>query len=329
MGSLLAPLEFVVSWIMIGWHWALSPVLGADSGATWSMSIIGLVIVVRILLIPLFVKQIISSRKMQLLQPQVREIQKKYAGDREKQGQATMALYKESKTNPLASCLPILLQAPVFFALFRVLNGLAQDKPYGAFVTHPDLFQSAANATLFGAGLSDAFKTADSTHTQIVAAVLVAIMTTTTFLSQLQLMRKNMPAAALEGPFATQQKVLLYLLPATFLFSGYNFPIGVVLYWCISNIWTMGQQFFVIRRMPSPGTPAEEAYERRKAAKAAKHPHRQPEAAAIGGKGTAATDAEPGGAAGVAATGTKHAVARQQPKKTSRNQRKRGPAPKR
>jgi YidC/Oxa1 family membrane protein insertase len=348
--TLLAPLEFVVSWIMIGWHALLAPVFGTDSGGGWALSIVGLVVVVRILMIPLFVRQIHSSRKMQLLQPQVREIQKKYEGDRERQQQALLALYRDTKTNPFASCLPILLQAPVFFALFRTLNSLGQDPPVGlgAFADRPELTESAANATLFGAPLFATFRDAPNTETQIVAAVLVVIMVATTFFSQRQLMRKNMPQAALEGPFAQQQKILLYLLPLMFLFSGYTFPIGVVLYWCVSNFWSMGQQYYVIRRMPAPGSQAEADYLRRTAAKesgkdqgkirrkdkkdedkdsdAPAEPGPDGAGGGTGGGGTAT--ATKGGTAGPTGNGSGPAGSprRQQPKRTSRSQRRAGQA---
>ena len=119
-------LKIGVSWILVQFH-SLFSALGMNpaSGWTWTFSIVGLVIVIRIALIPLFVKQIKSQRNLQLIQPQMKEIQKKYAGDKDKQSQEMMKLYKETGTNPLASCLPILLQAPIFFALFSVLQGVA------------------------------------------------------------------------------------------------------------------------------------------------------------------------------------------------------------
>ena len=104
MDTLLTPLYFLVSWIMIGWHWLFSELFGIPyPGACWSLSIIGLVVVIRIMLIPLFVRQIKAQRNMQMLQPKVREIQKKYKGDRERLQQETMKLYKETGTNPFAS----------------------------------------------------------------------------------------------------------------------------------------------------------------------------------------------------------------------------------
>ena len=304
MDTVLTPLYFLVSWIMIGWHWVFAELIGIpNDGVNWSLSIIGLVVVIRILLIPLFVRQIKAQRNMQMLQPKVREIQKKYKGDRERLQQETMKLYKETGTNPFASCLPIILQAPFLFALFRVLDGIAKDIPRGAFTTHPAMFESAGAATIFGAPLSASFLDAPNVQTKIIAIVMVVLMTLTTFLTQRQIMRKNMPKEALEGPFAQQQKILLYVLPLVFAISGVYFPLGVVLYWLTSNIWTMSQQFYVIRRMPAPGTPAEEAHRRRLEAKARRRGEAVP-------------------ASGVAEPAPPPPPVRQQPKRNTRSQRR-------
>jgi YidC/Oxa1 family membrane protein insertase len=261
--AVLGPIELVVAWIMVAWHTGLTAVgLPAASGVTWALSIVGLVIVIRILLIPLFVKQIKASRGLQLLQPDMKKIQDKYKGktdqaSREAMTREMMALYKHHGTNPLASCLPILLQSPIFFALFRVLNGISKENTVGPL--DAELVKQAKGATLLGAPLSDTFLSADTLSTQILTVVLIILMSATTFTTQRQLMRKNMPASALEGQFAQQQKILLYLLPIVFAVSGVNFPIGVLLYWLTTNVWSMGQQFYVIRRMPAPGSLAEQA----------------------------------------------------------------------
>ncbi|MGL5829233.1 MAG: membrane protein insertase YidC [Angustibacter sp.] len=262
--SLIYPLELVVAWIMVKFH-ALFTALGmpAASGWTWSLSIIGLVIVIRIILIPLFFKQIKASRGLQLIQPQVQAIQKKYKGkadpdSRQAMTKETMELYRETGTNPFASCLPILMQGPVFFALFRVLNEyVAKSKSIG--ILSQDLALQARESTIFGAPLSSTFLKADAGSTQIITVVLIILMCLTSFTTQRQLMMKNMPAAALDNPFARQQKIMLYVLPIIFAISGVNFPIGVLLYWLTTNLWSMGQQFYVIRRMPAPGSQAERA----------------------------------------------------------------------
>lgn len=271
--DILLPLEWGVAWIMVAWH-SLFTWLGLPpaNGWTWVLSIVGLVLVIRTLLIPLFVRQIRSSRKLQILQPEIKKIQDKYKGrtdpdSRQALTRETMDLYKTSGTNPFASCLPILLQMPIFFALFRVLNGIPQEGyERGPFTD--ELRQQANDATIFGAQLSDTFLGAEVVSTQIIAAVLVVLMSLTQFWSQRQLFMKNMPPAALDSPFARQQKMLLYVLPVVFAVSGLWFPLGVIIYWFTSNLFTTAQQFVVIQRMPAPGSPAEKALEERRRRKA-------------------------------------------------------------
>ena len=124
------------------------------------------------------------------------------------------------------------------------------------------------SAKIFGAEISATFTKSDgNVHVQILAAVLVVAMTATTFLTQRQLMSKNMPADAMTGQYAQQQKMLLYVLPVVFAVGGIAFPIGVLFYWTTSNLWTMGQQFYVIRNNPAPGTPAAKAKQDRDAEK--------------------------------------------------------------
>jgi YidC/Oxa1 family membrane protein insertase len=263
--AVMTPLYHAVSAILVGWHAVLSPIFGKDSGWTWALSIAGLTIVIRTLLIPLFVKQIRSSRNMQLLQPKMKELQKKYGHDRERLGQEMMKLYKETGTNPFSSCMPLLLQSPIFLALFRVLDGASKGTAHSSII-EPHI-ESLRHAKIFGAEISATFLKAsgpNATNVRVVAVVLIILMTTTMFITQLQLMRKNMPKEALEGQAAQMQKIMLYVFPIFFLIGGFNFPIGVLIYWFVSNVWTMGQQFYVIRRNPAPGTPAYDAMEARK-----------------------------------------------------------------
>jgi len=317
--AIMTPLYWVVSGVLVVFHRLWSPVLGADSGWTWALSIVSLTVVIRIALIPLFVKQIKSSRAMQMLQPKVRELQKKYGHDREKLGQETMKLYKEHNANPLASCLPLLLQSPIFIALFRVLDGASRLGPDGNPIArghwlkiHPELLTSLNQATIFGARISDTFTKAGFAHginsVHIVTIVLILAMTATLFVTQLQLMRKNMPPEALTGPFAQQQKMMLYLFPLIFAVGGINFPVGVLIYWFTSNLWTMGQQFYVIRRNPAPGTPAYDAWEARKLTKTKE--------LAVATVRVAEPAEEP------AAPTAPPRVARQQPRKQTRSQRR-------
>ncbi|HQR78927.1 MAG TPA: membrane protein insertase YidC [Actinomycetota bacterium] len=260
-------LETAVSWILVAFHSLLSPIFGAASGATWGLSIVGLVIVIRTLLIPLFVKQIKAQRNMQILQPKMKEIQEKYAGDRNRQSEEMMKLYRETGTNPLSSCLPILVQAPIFFALFRVLQGMAQNKAVGALT--PELVEQGREATIFGVPIYGTFMNADETPnptaTRVVTLILIILMSATTFITQRQLIIKN---TASDNPIVRQQKLLLYIFPVMFAIGGINFPLGVLIYWLTTNLWSMGQQFWVIHNNPQPGTPAHDAKLKRDAAKA-------------------------------------------------------------
>jgi YidC/Oxa1 family membrane protein insertase len=316
---IMVPLYYAISAVMIGWH-RLFELCGLDpaGGLSWTLSIIGLTVVIRAALIPLFVKQIKSSRNMQLIQPKVRELQKKFGHDRQKLAEETMKLYREAGTNPFASCLPILLQMPIFFALFRLLDQAAKHEKANGFLDE-ELAKQFGESRVFGEiPLADSFWGAsswgagtDNGLVMVVAAILVLAMTATTFTTQRQLMAKNMPADALSGPYAQQQKMLLYILPVAFGLGGVAFPIGVLLYWTTSNLWTMGQQFYVIRNNPAPGTPAFKAKQDRDKAKAAKHPEKYAayEPAAEGAEST-----EP----------ERRPAQRVQPKRQSRSQRKSG-----
>ena len=311
-GFILTPLYFVVSAILLFWHGVFGAVFGDASGASWALGIIGLTLTIRAAMIPLFVKQIKSSRNMQMLQPRVKELQKKYGHDRERLAQETMSLYRETKTNPLASCLPLIIQMPFFIALFRLVDQAAKNGQGRGLLTDTQA-QELRDAEIFGVKISASFTSANGDHrVQIFAAILVVAMTLTTFLTQRQLMSKNMPADALSGPYAQQQKMLLYVLPLVFAVGGIAFPIGVLLYWTTSNLWTMGQQFYVIRNNPAPNTEAARL-------KAARDEEKRK------AKGLPAVDAA--GTVVAEVVEPERPAARQQPKKQTRSQRKKGPAP--
>ena len=264
MGGILNPLYTAVSWVMITFHDLLAFTNNED--LQWSVGIIALVIVIRIILIPLFVKQIKSQRALTALAPHMKEIQKKYKDDRQKQSEEMMKLYKEHKTNPLASCFPILAQAPIFFALFTVLNGISQNRPHG--LLKGEYLISAQQASFFGAPLSGTFLGSSDASTKLIATALIIFMSATTFTTQRQLMVKGMPKMdASNNMMLQQQKIMLYLFPVIFAISGVNFPVGVLIYWSTTNLWTWGQQYYVIKRNPTPGSPAYEELQRKRAQK--------------------------------------------------------------
>ena len=303
--GILDPLYWVVSGVMVSIHKALSPVFGGASGVTWTLSIMGLVVLIRIILIPLFVKQIKSQRALTALAPEMKKIQQKYKDDRQKQSEELMKLYKTHKTNPMASCFPILAQAPIFFALFTVLNGIGKNPPQARGVLTSEIAAQMAKAEFFGAPISQTFLGSSNTTVKIVTIFLIFLMSLTTFTTQRQLMVKGMPKLdSSNNMMLQQQKIMLYLFPVIFAVSGVNFPIGVLIYWSTTNFWTWGQQFYVIKRNPTPGSPAWEELQAKKAKKSGQ----EPEGESNGG--------------GVATEEPKPMGQREQPKKKKKKRRK-------
>jgi YidC/Oxa1 family membrane protein insertase len=278
--TIMFPFKWLVSIIMVGFHEGLSTIgLPGASGWTWTLSIIGLVLVIRAALIPVFVKQIKAQRGMQLLQPDLKKLQDKYKGktdqlSRQAMAQEQMAMYKKHGTNPFSACLPMLIQMPFFFALFQVLSGItsARDQGKGIGAMSHEQVVEFDQSSIFGAPLSATLLHGTPPGGNVVAVwilsiVMILAMTASQFITQKQIMAKNMSEEAMASPFMRQQKMMLYILPIVFGVGGINFPIGVLIYWTTTNLWTMAQQFFVIRRMPTPGSPAAKALAERRAAK--------------------------------------------------------------
>ena len=276
--DLLYPVKWIIELILVAFH-SLFTFVGMDAadGFTWVLAITGLVLVVRAALIPLFVKQIKSQRGMVLLQPELQKLQKKYKGktdrdSREAFAKEQMALYKKTGSNPLSSCLPLLAQMPIFISLFFVLNE-AQHNKQGVGMLSQELATSFANSKIFGAPLSATFfipgENADNPlAVQIIAGVMIVLMTASQFITQKQIISKNQTPANLQNSqYMQTQKIMLYIFPIVFMISGVSFPLGVMFYWLTSNFWTMGQQFVVIRNMPTPGSIAHRQREERLAKK--------------------------------------------------------------
>ena len=274
IGTILWPIKWAIELILVFFHWLFTS-MGMDpaAGATWVLAIVGLVVAVRAALIPVFVKQIKSQRKMLEIAPELKKIQDKYKGkkdqfSREAMSRETMELYRRTGSNPLSSCLPLLLQMPIFFGLFSVLNE-AQNSKAGVGPLNSELAKQFGSAELFGiAPLHSTFVSAMNAQPQqiavmVIAMVMVVLMTASQFITQLQIVSKNMSEETKASPAFRQQRILLYLLPLVFAFSGFTFPLGVMFYWLVSNFWTMGQQFIVIRNMPTPGSQAAKDREER------------------------------------------------------------------
>jgi YidC/Oxa1 family membrane protein insertase len=256
--SFLDPLFEAVAWVIIQIHAGLSLIFPANSGWAWGLSIFLLTVCMRILIFPLFVKQLHASRKMQDLNPQVQELRKKYKNDRQRMNQEVMKLYQEAGANPLSGCLPLLAQFPIFISLFQVLQAIANGRPkYGI---SAELMNSAKEASIFGALVSSRFL--DAVETGQVAAILVtgaavATSSVTTFFLMRASFKRSAPIADPDNPLASMQKYMVYLAPLFGLF-GIGFPLGVLIYWATSNTFSLAQSHYIYKKYPAsaPGAAA-------------------------------------------------------------------------
>ena len=287
MDTILWPLMVAVAWVMVYIHKFLVLIgIGKPDapGVAWVLSIIGLTVFVRILIMPLFVKQIRASRGMQLMQPELQALQAKYKGkkdpaSRQRQQEEMMALYRKHGTNPFSSCMPILIQMPIFFALFRVLANLGKVADSSGYGGHSaigpltaDLAEQVQNSTVFGASLSSSFMNSSDLTVKIVTVIMIIAMSATQWYTMAQLSMKNMPESSKnsDNPMMRSQRMMMTVMPLFFAFTGVQFQIGVLIYWVTSNLWTMGQQFYTINRMPAPGSEAEKKFRARENAKRAR-----------------------------------------------------------
>jgi YidC/Oxa1 family membrane protein insertase len=255
---------YAISWILLRWH-ALWDFIGVPEGRflgtnwSWILAIVFLVVTVRVILFPVFVKQIKSQRAMQALQPKVKVLQEKHKGDRETLQKEMMELYRTEKANPLMGCLPMFLQIPVFLGLFHVLRRLGPDKNATLYGWTAEQFKSATESALFTAPIPGKFGSSAAELTalganggtvKVIAGVLVLIMMATTYLTSRQMILKTGWA---EDPQQKMiQRLMLYGIPASLLISGALFPIGVIIYWVTNNLFTLGQQQWVLRKFPPP-----------------------------------------------------------------------------
>ncbi|MCO8182758.1 MAG: membrane protein insertase YidC [Tropheryma whipplei] len=276
--NILLPIKWVIEQILVFFHTLLGFLgFGDKSGLSWALSIVGLVIVIRATLIPVFLKQIRAQRKMLEIAPEVRRIQEKYKGkrdvlSRQSMNQEMMEIYRVRGANPLSSCLPIVLQMPVFFGLYQVIES-AQNAGTGVGPLNGPLGMDFRDSRIFGVvPLHDSFShdfyalqagQAFNLITMIVAGVLTAIMIAVQLFTQLKVIPKNIPENAKNTSVYKNQKVMLYLLPIMFLGMGFSFPVGILIYWTASNVWSAVQQAVAIYRNPSPGSLAFELRRKR------------------------------------------------------------------
>ncbi|HEY3954582.1 MAG TPA: membrane protein insertase YidC [Streptosporangiaceae bacterium] len=261
--SILNPLYDIVAWLIMHIHSILVP-LHASSGWTWVLTIVVLVVLMRLLLLPLFVKQMHSQRKMLALAPQMKELRKRYKNDKQKLNEEMMKLYRENGANPLSGCLPLVAQLPVWYALLGVLEEItrwnqSQGTPsYGLTVS---VVKDALNARIFGVSIADTFLHTPGTHVKVVIAIVVVCSAVTTFLTVRQSMKRGMmqtPTVDADNPMAGAQKYMAYIAPL-FALSGLYWQFGLVIYWLASNVWTLGQQYFLFKSIPPLNVAAAEA----------------------------------------------------------------------
>ena len=263
--SILNPLFDLVAWVMMRIHAILAVPFGTSSGVTWGLSIVILVVLMRLIMVPLFIKQRNSMWKMQSHMPQLQEIRKRYKNDKTRLNEETMKFYKENGINPLGGCLPLLAQMPVFWSLFNVLRAIAEWKPgqspaYG--LTLP-VVESAQKAHIFGVTLYDSFlrpSSGESLTSRLIILGFVLVSAATTFLTMKQSQRRGMlnqtpPDPDQPGAAAAQamSKNMMYIAPF-FALSGLYWQFGLVIYWVTTNIWTLGQQHFLFRKLPVVGS---------------------------------------------------------------------------
>lgn len=254
MGFLMGPIYYGISWVLLAWHslWDTIGISGTWLGTNWDwiLAIVFLVLTVRVLLFPLFVKQIRSQRAMQALQPQLKALQEKHKGDRETLQKEMMELYRKEKANPLMGCLPLLLQMPIFLGVFHIIKRLGTGTVDKFLYGWTDIqFDSGAAAKLFGVSIGATF-TGHGTSAMVLCGVLGIVMIATTYLTSRQMILKT--GWSEDPQQKMMQRLMLYGIPLTLIVSAVAFPLGLIIYWTTSNLFSLGQQMWVLKKYPPP-----------------------------------------------------------------------------
>lgn len=264
--KILYPVEWLMTHLLNIFHTMLTFIGFKDGpGVAWVLSIVMLVVLVRLCILPLFVKQMRSMRKMQAMQPKLKHIQDKYKGktdpaSREAMNRETMKLYQDTGANPMGSCVPTLIQSPVFMTMFYVLSSVSYiargvKEPYGAFTV--ETAQEIEDTHIFNVSLADMFSTSD-TGGRVTIGIFIALMCITLFLTQYYNLKRNMPQDQIGGPQYKMQRSMAFVFPVMYIFSGAMFPFAVLVYWLTNNLWSLGQTIWQVEHMPTPGSRAAE-----------------------------------------------------------------------
>lgn len=264
--KILTPIEWLMTQIMWLFH-KLFTLLGMpEHGLSWALAIIFLVIVVQACVFPLYYKSMKGMRAMQAMQPKMAKIQNKYKGkndpaSKEAMQREMMKLYQDNHANPAGSCLPMLLQGPVFMCMFYVLSAIpyiarGKRSPLGAFDV--ETAQSFSQSTYFGVKITDTF-TSSGTTGKIVIGIFVALMCACLWYMQYYSMRHNTAPATVNRQSAMMQKAMLWIFPIMYIFSGVAMPFAVLIYWLANNICNLLRTMWQVHEFPTPGSPAAEA----------------------------------------------------------------------
>ena len=230
------------------------------------IAIMCLVLIIRICLLPLFFSQMRATQRMQVLQPQIQRIQRKYAARKDPRSKETMqreimALRQRHNANPLGSCLPSLIQAPILCSLFYTLQSLPASVAGNAEpLSGIDRVMAGdiESSSIFGVRIADSFGTVVSPQSHVVIGVAVALMCLMLFAMQWLLIHRNTPKDAMDSPQFRTQKLTAFVFPAIYVVSGGTLPFGVLLYWLTNNLWNFGQTLCQLRWFPAPGSEAGE-----------------------------------------------------------------------
>ncbi len=267
---LLTPGEWLMTHILNLFHKFLVLVGMPSIGVSWILSIVLLVILVHACILPLFIRQMKSMRKMQALQPKMQHIQQKYKGKNDPASKEAMSremtkLYQDNHANPAGSCLPMLIQGPVFMCMFYTLSVI----PYIARGQHAALgafdratAENFSATTMFGLRVTTNFNEAD-TSGKILIGIFIVLMCAAMWYMQFNNMRKNLPRAQMEGQQYKVQQAMTWVFPLMYIFSGITFPFAVLVYWLSNNVLSMLRSLWQVYALPTPGSPAAEEKELR------------------------------------------------------------------